>query len=139
MSNWVDPDDAPEWSDNVFKRAEVRDNGKLIRAATGTLANGSGIEPVDVRVLVLPDAPKEKSAGGIFIPETTKEKEKFASMKATVVAVGDNAFAEWGDVAKPKAGDRVLMAQYAGTNVKGDDGTDYRVINDEDIIAVLKA
>ncbi len=34
---WVDPDDAPEWSDEVFERAEIRHGDKLIRAATGTL------------------------------------------------------------------------------------------------------
>lgn len=100
--------------------------------------NRSGIEPVDVRVLVLPEKPKETSAGGIIIPDTTKDREKFASMKALVVAIGNNAFNEWGDALTPSVGERVLTAQYAGINVKGDDGQDYRVVNDEDIIAVLK-
>lgn len=34
---WVDPDDAPEWSDEIFERAEIREGDKLVRAATGTL------------------------------------------------------------------------------------------------------
>jgi chaperonin GroES len=102
------------------------------------MTNTSGIEPVDVRLLVQPDAPREQSKGGIFIPETTKEKEKFASVRATVIAVGENVGLDWGDAArKPAAGDRVLMAQYAGTNVKGDDDADYRIINDADVVGVL--
>jgi uncharacterized protein (DUF4415 family) len=36
-SNWVDPDDAPEWDAEAFARAEIRDGGKLIRPASGTL------------------------------------------------------------------------------------------------------
>ena len=36
-SNWVDPDDAPEWSDEVFQRAEVRDGDRVVRPASGTL------------------------------------------------------------------------------------------------------
>ena len=34
---WVDPDDAPEWSDAAFDRAEIKDGDRLVRAATGTL------------------------------------------------------------------------------------------------------
>jgi uncharacterized protein (DUF4415 family) len=36
-SNWVDPDDAPEWSDEVFQRAEIRDGNRVVRPASGTL------------------------------------------------------------------------------------------------------
>lgn len=100
--------------------------------------NSSGVTPLDVKVLVLPDPPREKTPGGIFIPETTKEKEKFAAVKATLVAVGPNAFAEWGTDNAPGSGARILMAQYAGANVKGNDGKDYRLCNDEDIVAVLE-
>lgn len=102
------------------------------------MENTSGIQPVDVRLLVQPDAPREQTKGGIIIPDAVKTKEQFASVRATVVAVGDNVGADWGDNArKPAPGDRVLMAQYSGTNVKGDDDTDYRIINDADVVAVL--
>jgi len=36
-SAWIDPDDAPEWTDEVFERAEIRRGGKLLRPASGTL------------------------------------------------------------------------------------------------------
>jgi co-chaperonin GroES (HSP10) len=100
--------------------------------------NPSGIEPVDLRVLVLPDPPEEMTSGGIIIPSKAVDQQKYASVKATVVAVGCNAFREWGDAApKPTPGSRVLIAQYAGTNVKGADDKDYRVINDADTVAIL--
>lgn len=100
--------------------------------------NTSGIVPVDVKVVALPDPPEEKSKGGILMPDTVKEQNKFAATKATIVAVGANAFAEWGRGNGPATGARVLIAQYAGANVKGADGKDYRVLNDEDVIAVLE-
>lgn len=34
---WIDPDDAPQWGDEVFERAEIRDGGRVLKAATGTL------------------------------------------------------------------------------------------------------
>lgn len=101
--------------------------------------NTSGIMPVDLRVLVLPDAPKEKTVGGIILPDQHRDREKFAAVKATVIAVGDNACNEWGSAAlKPEAGSRVLIAQYAGLNQTGVDGKDYRVIDDKDVVAILK-
>ena len=96
-----------------------------------------GIEPVDVKVLVLPDPVEEKTAGGIIIPGTTQDKQKFAVVKATLVRVGPNAFAEWGSGNAPEAGRRILMAQYAGARVKGSDEKDYIIMNDDDVIALL--
>lgn len=102
--------------------------------------NASGIIPLDVKVLVCPDVVQERTAGGVFLADTTREKEKYASVKATVTAVGASAFADW-DSAEPKPapGDRVVIAQYAGINIKGDDAAEYRLCNDEDIIARLEA
>lgn len=100
--------------------------------------NPSGIAPMDVKVLLFPDPPKDATRGGILLPDMAKDKEKFAAVKATVIAVGANAFAEWGsDAPKPAAGDRVLVAQYSGHNQKGADSKDYRIVNDEDVIALL--
>lgn len=102
--------------------------------------NTSGIEPLDVRVLVRPDPIEERTKGGIFLPDQVKEQEKYATVKGTLVAVGVNAFAEARAnpaFHAPKPGDRVMIAKYGGVVVKGDDGEDYRVMNDEDIVAVL--
>lgn len=102
--------------------------------------NTSGIVPVDVKVLVKPKPVEEKTAGGIIRPDIVRDKEKYATTDCEVIAVGDNAFQEWGDAAtKPKEGDIVVTAQYAGLNKRGADECDYRIVNDEDIIAVLEA
>jgi len=101
--------------------------------------NTSGIVPVDVKVLVRPDAVEEVTKGGIYIPDAVKDQKKYATVKSTVVAVGGNAFHEWGEAKKPAPGDRVLTAQYAGARAKGDDGQEYVVCNDEDVIAILKS
>lgn len=102
--------------------------------------NSSGITPLDLKVLVLPDPTEEVSKGGIIIPDTTKDRQKFAVTKATIVAAGDNAFREWGDSAySPKVGDRILHAQYAGARVKGADDQDYIIMNDDDVVAVMEA
>lgn len=101
--------------------------------------NTSGITPLDVRVLVKPDAAKDK-VGSILLPEAVKEQDKFAQMKGTLVAVGANAWCEAkagaGFVA-PEPGARVLIAKYGGIVVKGDDGDDYRIMNDSDVTGIL--
>ena len=100
--------------------------------------NSSGITPLDLRIVVKPDPVEKVSKGGVFMPDAAVDKAKYAATKATLVAVGCNAFREWGPVArKPEPGDRVLYAQYTGAREKGADGEDYVVMNDADLIAVL--
>lgn len=107
--------------------------------------NTSGIIPIDKRVLVLHDAVETKTAGGIIIPIEKSEKDKYAQTRATVIAIGDAAWAEakydaqqFGIKASfPEPGDRVLVGRYTGDIHKGADGTDYVVINDTDVIAFL--
>lgn len=101
----------------------------------GTETNPSGITPFDHKVLIKPDKVDAVTKGGVYLPETAKEAEQYASVKATVVAVGDNAFFEWGGANKPVVGQRVMVAKYSGLNIKGDDKEDYRLCNDEDIVA----
>jgi co-chaperonin GroES (HSP10) len=101
------------------------------------MVNTSGIIPVDLRILVKPD-PVEEKIGSIYVPDQAKDKAKYAATKATVVAVGCNAYEKWGEHArKPKPGDRVIFAQYTGAREKGADGADYIVMNDEDLLAVI--
>ena len=105
--------------------------------------NPSGITPLDLKVLVRPDAAEKVTKGGIIVPDSTSDRQKFAVVKATTIAVGANAFNEWlngkepDEVPVPEAGSRILMAQYAGARVKGQDGEDYVLMNDEDCIALL--
>lgn len=100
--------------------------------------NPSGISPVDLRILVKPDAAEEVSKGGVIIPQTTQEKQQYATVKGTLVARGPNAFKEWGSDNEVPTGARVLIAQYAGSNITGADGEKYRIMNDADLCAVLE-
>lgn len=100
--------------------------------------NSSGIEPLDLKVLVRPDKAEERTKGGIIIPDETKDRQKFAVVKATLIASGSNAFKEWGLGNSPAPGARILMAQYAGARVKGQDAEEYVLMNDEDVIALIK-
>lgn len=104
--------------------------------------NTSGIQPLDLRVIVLPDAAEQRTSGGIILPDSESEKQKFAMMFGTLVAVGVNA---WEEAAarssafvKPQPGDRVVIAKYGGTLLKGKDGKEYRLMNDEDVVGLLE-
>ncbi len=87
------------------------------------------IKPLADRVLVEPAAAEEKTAGGIIIPETAKEKP----MKGTVIAVGSGTKDEPITV---KTGDKVLYGKYAGTEISVD-GNDYLIMRESDIYAVI--
>lgn len=100
--------------------------------------NPSGISPADSKVLVKPDPVEEVTKGGIYLADTTRERDKYAGTKATLIAVGPNAFGDWGDGNDIKPGSRVLYAQYSGARQKGLDGEDYVVMNDEDIICTIE-
>lgn len=98
--------------------------------------NTSGFNPLDLRVVVRPEEVETVTAGGIHLPASRIDKDKYAQTSAVLVAAGDNAFKDWGDATRPKPGDRVTMAQYAGKMHKGKDGLDYRICNDSDVLAL---
>lgn len=87
------------------------------------------IKPLADRVLVEPAAAEEKTASGLYIPDTAKEKPQ----KGTIVAVGDGKKDEPLTV---KVGDTVLYGKYSGTELSVD-GTDYLIMREADIFAIL--
>jgi co-chaperonin GroES (HSP10) len=106
------------------------------------MKNESRINPTEYKVLIAPIVVDEKTKGGIILPDEFKGREQFAQMQGTLVAVSPLAFTyaddeAWGGSPKPKPGDKVLFAKFAGAAVKGMDGKDYRIVNDKDIAAVL--
>jgi co-chaperonin GroES (HSP10) len=102
--------------------------------------NPSGVFPTEFKVLIAPSEVGDK-IGNIFIPDEHKERAQFAQMEGVLVALAPLAFtyADWAGVEdkKPKPGDRVLFAKFAGFAHKGKDGKTYRVVNDKDVSAVL--
>lgn len=106
------------------------------------MTNTSGFNPLDVRVLVKPDPVAKKTAGGIILPDEQVDREKMAMLKGTLIAVGVNAWEEAASrsplFVRPEPGTRVLIAKYGGISLTGDDGDDYRLMNDVDVIGVLE-
>lgn len=97
------------------------------------------IIPAGYRLLIKPQEVEEKTAGGIYIPDQVKDKDQAAQMHSTVVAIGKDAFKEypkrWCDI-----GDTVLTAKYIGQNVTDpENGEEYRLINDLDVLAVVRS
>ena len=104
--------------------------------------NESGVYPTEYKALVKPIKVEETTKGGIILPDEHKDRQQFAQMEGVLIAIAPLAFtyadkSDWGDAEKPKPGDKVLFAKFAGANIKGRDGADYRIINDRDISAVL--
>ena len=93
------------------------------------------LKPLNDRVLVKRLESEEKTAGGLYIPDTAKEKPS----KGEVVAVGPGKTADDGKVMAMtvKAGDQVLFNKYAGTEVKLD-GVEHLVMREDDILAVIQ-
>ncbi|MEI6885818.1 MAG: co-chaperone GroES [Bacteroidota bacterium] len=87
------------------------------------------IKPLADRVLVEPAQAEEKTAGGIIIPDTAKEKPQ----KGTVVAVGPGKKDEPMTV---KIGDVVLYGKYSGTELTIDGGN-YLIMRESDIVAII--
>lgn len=87
------------------------------------------VKPLADRVIIEPAAAEEKTAGGIIIPDTAKEKPK----KGKVVAAGNGKPDEPMTV---KVGDMVLYGQYSGTELKID-GADYLIMRESDIYGIV--
>lgn len=89
-------------------------------------------EPMGDRVLVKPTERDDVSPGGIFLPDTAKEKPQ----EGEVVAVGPGRVTEDGNRVPMdlKKGEIVLYAKYGGTEIK-EDGTDYLMLSERDILA----
>ena len=86
-------------------------------------------KPLADRVLIEPAPAEQKTASGIFIPDTAKEKPQ----KGTVVAVGKGTKEHEMTV---KIGDTVLYGKYAGTELKLE-GKDYLIMREDDILAII--
>lgn len=92
------------------------------------------ISPMADRVVIAPLEETEEMRGGLYIPDTAKEKPQ----QGTVVAVGPGRMNDDGEriPMEVKAGDRVLYGKYAGTEVSLD-GDDYLIVKESDVLAVL--
>jgi chaperonin GroES len=84
------------------------------------------IKPLADRVLVEPTAAETKTASGIYIPDSAKEKP----LHGTIVAIGDSE-----DI-NVKVGDKVIYTRYAGTELNHE-GKDYLIMSIKDVLAII--
>ena len=93
------------------------------------------LRPLQDRIIVKRVEEETKTAGGLFIPETAKEKPQ----RGQIVAVGNGKKTEDGKVLPldVKVGDLVLFGKYAGTEIKVD-GEDFLMMREDDILAVVE-
>lgn len=101
----------------------------MSREQKNTTMSKLNVKPLADRVIVEPAPAEEKTASGIIIPDTAKEKP----MKGKIVAVGNGKKDEPLTV---KVGDQVLYGKYAGTEIQID-GKDYLIMRESDIYAII--
>jgi len=102
--------------------------------ATKTKAT-TKIQPLSDRVVVRPLEEGEQMRGGLYIPDTAKEKPQ----QGEIIAVGPGRVSDQGERLAPdvKAGDKVLYGKYSGTEVTVD-GESLLILRESDVLAVLK-
>ena len=95
-----------------------------------------GFRPLHDRVLVRRVEAEEKTAGGIIIPDSAKEKPQ----EGEVVSVGTGARADDGKITPldVKTGDKILFGKWSGTEIKID-GEELLIMREEEVLGILKA
>jgi chaperonin GroES len=93
------------------------------------------VRPLYDRILVKRVEEETKTAGGLFIPDTAKEKPQ----QGVIVAVGKGKLQDDGSLRKleVKAGDKILFAKYSGSDIKMD-GVEHMILREDDILGVIE-
>lgn len=96
-------------------------------------------QPTGYRLLIIPYYPPEKTKGGVYLPDATREREAFATVAAYVIRLGPDAYTDQkkfpsGPWCREKSW--ILIGRYAGNRFKVD-GLEVRIINDDNVIATI--
>ena len=93
------------------------------------------VVPLNDKIVVKRMEAEEKTAGGIVLPDTAKEKPK----QGKVLSLGDGKLLETGERVAPdlKAGDRILFGKYSGAEIKIE-GEEYLILKEDEILGVLE-
>jgi chaperonin GroES len=95
-----------------------------------------GVQPTKYRALVLPDEVNDLTEGGIAIPGQSANKAENGQTEGEFISAGGKAFNDWNPDEVPKTGQRVVFERYAGQMLTGEDGLEYRLMNDDQIVGV---
>jgi len=102
------------------------------------------VQPLEFKVVILPDEMEAVSEGGLIIPEITRDRVSYAVETGKIVSMAGNAFSDDSLFKeKPEVGDRVFFSKYSGSlfEIRKKDSREtikYRLMNDKDICAILK-
>jgi chaperonin GroES len=104
------------------------------KTTTSSNKRTGNIRPLGDRVLVKRAEAEERTAGGILLPESAKDKPK----EGSVISIGEGRTLDNGEKSKfaVKPGDRILFSAYAGTEVKYG-GEEFLIMREEDILGVI--
>lgn len=99
------------------------------------MAKELGVRPLHDRILVRRMAEEERTTGGLYIPDTAKEKPQ----RGEIVATGKGRVTEDGKTLplEVKSGDKVLFSKYAGTEIKFS-GEEFLMMREEDILGIIQ-
>ncbi|MBC7420945.1 MAG: co-chaperone GroES [Bdellovibrio sp.] len=99
------------------------------------MAKELGVRPLHDRILVRRMAEEEKTAGGLFIPDTAKEKPQ----RGEIVATGKGRVTEDGKILplEVKVGDKILFSKYSNNEIKVS-GEDFLMMREEDVLAIIQ-
>lgn len=108
------------------------------------MKNDSGVQPIGYRILVKPLEVEERTAGGIIIPDASKDQKQWRQSRGTVIAIGELAFTQgtrgtgayYEYRVKPEIGDVVRYREYAGLNWTDKNDERFTLLDDSDVIAV---
>lgn len=104
-------------------------------ASKSKSATKTTVRPLDDRVVVKPNDPETRTASGIYLPESAKEKP----MMGTIIAVGPGKLNDDGQrtALSVKAGDTIVYGKYSGTEVEID-GVDHMILRESEILGVIE-
>lgn len=95
-----------------------------------------GVKPTKYRALVLPDVVNDMTESGLALPEKSKDIAENGQTEGEFISAGGKAFNDWDPSEVPKQGQRVVFERYAGQMLTGEDGLEYRMMNDDQIVGV---
>lgn len=102
------------------------------------IENKSGINPLEYYVVIKTDNMEEMTKGGVWLPPSIRDRENQAQVIGRLIAIGPLAFKY--DIENdviPQIGDKVAFPKYGGLVLRGKDGSEYRLLKDGDLAAIL--
>ena len=98
-----------------------------------------GVRPYEFKVVVAMAKPPEKTKGGLYIPDSAKERNEMAAQLGRLVAVSPMAFTYDARALEhaPKVGDVVTIGKFGGSEFTGPDGQFYRILEDRNVSGVV--